>query len=326
MSLELTIIIIIVLVFYAAICSGLNIALMAIDINALRRKAKLGNHAAIRVLPLRRNSHLTLASILLTNVAAVSATSLVLEQRLNGFIAGAIGTFLIVIFAEILPQVIFAKSPLVWVGRFAWLLKLMNLIAYPIAKPLQLLLDKLIGHAPKQLQNRHELGLMIAEYLGPTAHELDEDEVEIIRGALQLSEKNVSKILTPIGRTFWLTKDTQLTDQRMAEIKSKGYSRVPIFNKKLTRCDGVLLMKDMVNVDFDGKKTTVADLPLHPVDTVGSRTALDTMFRKFTNTHTHLIPIEKSGKIIGVATIEDLIEEILGHEIKDETDFRKRRK
>lgn len=325
MSLSLTVIIVVLLIGYAAICSGLNIALMAIDPSTLKRKAKLGNPAAIRVLPLRNKTHLTLASILMTNVAAVSATSLVLGQHLNGFVAGAISTLSIVIFAEIIPQVIFAKNPLTWVSRFAWLLKLMIVLTYPISKPLQVFLDRLVGHAPNRLQSRHELGLMIKEYLGPSIHELDEDEVEIIRGALQLSEKNVSSILTPIEKTFWMTKDTMIDSEKATEIKLHGFSRVPIFNQELTRCDGVLLMKDLVNIDFDHESVSVSRLPLHPVEPVGSRTALDTMFRKFTNTHTHLIPIEKNQSIIGIATIEDLIEEILGHEIKDETDFKKKR-
>lgn len=326
MSLGISLLVVAVLIFFSAICSGLNIALMALDINALRRKAKLGNIEAQRALSLRSQTHLTLSSILLTNIAAVSATSLVLEEHFNGFVAGAASTLLIVVLGEVVPQAIFSKRPLFWVSKFAPILRGMIVVTYVFSKPLQLLLNKLVGHAPHSLQSRHEIGLMIAEHLGPTAEsELDEDEVEIIRGALQLSEKRVSEIVTPIEDTFWLTPNTELTPKRIDEIKTNGYSRIPIFNKQLTICFGILLMKDLVDIDFEEKTYRVDELLLHPVNSVGSRTALDTMFRVFINSHSHLIPIERDDKIIGVVTIEDLIEEILGHEILDETDRIKKR-
>ena len=101
MSTLLTFLIVIILVGVSAICSGLNVALMALDPNDLRRKAKLGDRDALRVLPLRRSTHLSLSAILLTNIAAVSATSLVLSSVFYGVVAGILATLLIVIFGEI---------------------------------------------------------------------------------------------------------------------------------------------------------------------------------------------------------------------------------
>jgi CBS domain containing-hemolysin-like protein len=311
---------VVLLIAASALCSGLNIAVMALDMRDLRRKAKLGNKAARRILPLRRDVHLTLASILFTNVAAVSATSLVLEHEFNGLIAGFLSTVLIVIFGEVMPQALFGKDPLAWSSRFAPILWLMRYITYPLSKPLQLLLDKLFPRQRTALQSRHELGLMITEHLSDKSSELDEDEVEIIRGALQLSEKRVRDIFTDIRHTFWLTLDSDLSPEMIDEIKDKGFSRIPIFNSQLTKCYGILLVKDLVDLDFDNHSYRVEDIPLHPVQLVGSMTALDTMFRKFINARTHLIPIERDDTIIGIVTIEDLIEEILGHEIEDETD------
>ena len=315
---------VLLLIAVAAVCSGLNIAVMTLDLSDLRRKAKLGNRAAKRVLPLRRNAHLTLASILLTNVAAVSATSLVLHQRLSGWAAGLIGTLLIVIFGEVFPQALFSKNPLAWSSFFAPLLKAMMAITFIVSKPLQLLLDELFPHERARLQSRHELGLMIAEHLDTDESELDDDEVEIIRGALQLSEKRVRDIMTDIRHTYWLTRDTELNDVKIDEIKAQGYSRIPVFNRELTKCYGLLMMKNLVDIDFDEHTYHVEDLPLYPVQLVGSMTALDTMFRKFIAVGTHLIPIEKDDQIVGITTIEDLLEEIIGHEIEDETDRQRR--
>lgn len=322
MSIWLTIVIVSMLISFSAMCSGLNVALMSLNLNDLRRKAKLGNLSAKKVLPFRQATHLTLAAILLTNVAAVSATSIILESVLLGLVAGLVTTLLMVIFGEILPQAIFSRDALMYCARFAPVMRLMIFFTYPVSKPLQLLLDKLFSHQKAQLHTRHELGIIIAEHLGHQESELDEDEVEIIRGALQLSEKQVRDIMLPIESVFWLTPNTKLTPKRISEIKQVGRSRIPVFNRGLTRCNGVLLMKDLIDIDFDEKIYHVSDLGLHPVQMVGSKTALDTLLRKFISTSTHLIPVVKEDKIVGIVTIEDLIEEIVGHEINDEIDKR----
>jgi metal transporter CNNM len=142
---------------------------------------------------------------------------------------------------------------------------------------------------------------------------------------LQLSEKRVRDIMTPIKHVYWLTPDTLIDDVKIDEVKDNARSRIPIFNQSLTKCYGVLLMKDLVDINFDEGGHRVDDLPLYPCQTVGSMTALDTMFRRFISAGTHLIPIEKDDKIVGIVTIEDLLEEILGHEIEDETDRRDKR-
>lgn len=314
------------LIGFAAVCSGLNVAFMSLSVADLRRKAKLGNMHAQHVLPLRKNAHLTLAAILLSNVAAASAAPLALDTKLNGVVAGVVSTLLLVTFAEIMPQALFTRHALRYCGKLSWLLRLMIYVTYPIAKPLQLLLDRLFGREKSELHTRHELGLMITEHLGDDNSELDEDEVEIIRGALQLSEKRVRDIMTPIRQVYSLTPDATIDARKINEIKANGWSRIPVLNKKNTVCYGILLIKDMVDINFDEGGVAVADLPLHTTDVVGSMTALDTMFRKFITGGAHLIPVQKDDKVVGIATIEDLLEEIVGHEIEDETDRRRRKK
>jgi metal transporter CNNM len=312
---------ILILVGFSAVCSGLNIALMSLELADLRRKAKIGNRDAKRVLPLRKNAHLSLAAILFTNVGAVSASSLVLERHLNGLIAGAISTLLIVIFGEVLPQAFFSSRALRICAQLAPLLRFMIIATYPVSKPLQLLLDKLFGTQDHtHLQTRRELGILISEHLGNDESELDEDEVEIVRGALKLSEKRARDITTPMRSVYWLSPDDEINADTIDEIKERGWSRIPVFNKQRTTCFGMVLMKDLVDMNFDDDPMLVRELPLYPTQIVGSMTALDTLFRKFITGGSHLIPVEKDDRIIGIVTIEDLLEEIVGHEIEDETD------
>jgi Mg2+/Co2+ transporter CorC len=96
-------------------------------------------------------------------------------------------------------------------------------------------------------------------------------------------------------------------------------------NKQKTICFGLVLMKDLVDMNFDEEAVYVHDLPLHATQVVGSKTALDTLLRKFIRNGVHLVPIERDDKIVGVVTIEDLLEEIVGHEIEDETDRKRNR-
>ncbi len=130
--------------------------------------------------------------------------------------------------------------------------------------------------------------------------------------------------MTPIRNVYWMTPITVIDDNAMQEIKNHAWSRIPVFNQQLTTCFGLLLMKDLIDITPD-QKLTVDDLDLYPSQVVGSMTALDTLFRKFISGGTHLIPVEKDAVIVGIVTIEDLLEEIVGHEIEDETD-RARRK
>lgn len=316
-----TTLIVIALIILSAICSGLNVALMSLDIADLQRKARLGDRAAARVLPLRRATHLSLSAILLTNIAAVSATSLVLDSLFYGVVAGVLATLLTVVFGEIFPQALFLRNALKLSALFSPFLRTIIIISWFISKPLQLLLDKLFQDETRHLQSRHELGLLISEHIGADESELDEDEVEIMRGALALSEKRVRDIMTPIGRVYSLLPHTVINGKKIDEIKATGRSRIPVFNKEKTICFGIVLVKQLVDVDFDEHPPRVDELALHPVQSVGSMTALDTMLRKFIGAHTHLVPIERDGRIVGIVTIEDLLEEIVGQEIEDETDL-----
>lgn len=310
---------VIILISLSAIFSGLNISLMSLDIDDLRRKKKLGNLEAIKVLPFREKTHLSLASILFGNIAVVSAVSLVLESYLQGIVAGLVSTILIVIFGEVLPQAFFARFALKFCAFFAPFLRLTIIVTYVFSKPIQLMLDRLISPEQQNLHSRHELGMIIGEHRSQTS-ELDDDEVDIIQGALQLSEKKVGDIVEPIEEVYWLADTAILDEKTVDDIKAHGYSRVPIFDKELTRCFGVLLMKDMVDIDFDEYPRPVTSFRLHATESIGSRTALDTMLRKFFSLKTHLVPIEKDDRIIGILTVEDLFEELIGHEIVDETD------
>lgn len=309
----------------AAVCSGLNVALMSLSVADLRRLSAIGDKKAATVLPLRQNSHLSLAGILFTNVAANSAVAIYLNQYLIGLVAGFISTILLVIFGEILPQAMFTRNALKICSSLAWLIKLMIIITYPLSKPTQLLLDKLFRDQSVRLHSRRELGFIFTEHVDNAGSELDDDEVEIIQNTLQLSEKRAAQIMTPIRQVFWLTNTASVTQEVLNTIIDRNYSRIPIFNDSLTQCSGILLMKDLLQLTPSQLPIPISQLPLYSTKLIGSRTVLDTLFRKFIAAKSHMMPVEKDDVIVGVVTIEDLLEEIIGHEIEDESDRKKKR-
>lgn len=312
---------VVLLISLSAICSGLNLSLMSLELRDLKRKARAGNVNAKRILPFRKNSHLSLASIVLTNVGVISVTSLTLEHHFNGFIAAGASTLLIVIFGEMFPQAFFLKHSLRITAALTPILRLMIILTYPVSKPLQLLLDRLFKDEPYLLHSRRELGFLISEHAkASSGSELDEDEVVIMRGALSLSEKRVRDIMTDLKHVYWMTPDSVIDADKIDEIQEENWSRIPIISIDRSESFGVLLMKDLVDIDFDERPYGISELPIHKTKVVGSMTALDTLFRGFIGAHSHLMPVERNDKIVGIVTIEDLIEEILGHEIEDESD------
>lgn len=307
------------LILGSAICSGLNVALLSLDLQDVRRKAKLGDKKAKRAYKIRKKVHFYLAGILLTNVMFASAASVVLTDGLSGFTAVIVSTLLLVVFAEITPQAIAVSRAMRAVSLFYGPIRFVSYAAYPITKPLQLLLDTLVGKVGTTLHTRHELGLIISEHTGPGS-ELDDDEVEIVKHALQLSEKKVREIMTPVQHVYHLHDKSIIDPRAVDELKDQNWSRIPIFNETGTECHSFIMLKDLVDIDFDERSWPVSELPQHKAVTIGSMTALDTLFRKFIAAKRHMLIVERDDTIAGIVTIEDLLEEIIGHEIEDESD------
>ena len=307
------------MILFSAICSGLNVALLSLNLDDVRRKAKLGQKTAKRALAIRRNVHFYLSGILLANVAFASGASILLGSALNGLAAVLISTILLVVFAEITPQAIAVKRSMRAISLFAPIIHAGTLLFYPLTKPLALLLDRLVGSAEAVLHTRNELSLLVADHLSGDS-ELDEDEVEIVQNAIQLSEKRVKEIMTPIKKTYYLYENSVIDQKKLEEIKTKNFSRIPILNTSKTHAKSYLMMKDLIDIDFSERSYGLKDLKTYRTKTVGSMTALDTMFRIFIGAKRHLLTVEKDDKVVGIVTLEDMIEETIGHEIEDETD------
>jgi len=149
----------------AGIFSGLNLAIFSVSRLRLEVEASAGDRDAIRLLALRVDSNLSLATILWGNVAANVFLTLLSESRLAGVGAFVFSTFVITIFGEIVPQAYFSRHALRIAGHFAPLIKAYRLLLYPIAKPTAVLLNWWLGKESIKLFRERDFRALMTKHV-----------------------------------------------------------------------------------------------------------------------------------------------------------------
>ena len=233
----------------------------------------------------------------------------------------------LVIFGEIAPQSVCVRYGLpigAWMSPFVLLL--MWILA-PVAWPTAKLLDYLLGEDHGTIYKKAGLKTLVTLHrtLGTTPDErLNKDEVTIISAVLDLKEKSVGSIMTPMADVFTLSADTVLDEAMMNTILAEGYSRIPIHALDNNRnFIGMLLVKMLITYDpedcFRVRDFQLATLP----ETRPETSCLD-IVNFFQEGKSHMVLVSdfpgESYGALGVVTLEDVIEELIGEEIIDESD------
>src|ERR1700675_2830187 len=129
----------------SAIFSGLNLAIFSISKLRLEVEAAGGSRDAVEVLALRKDSNLTLATVLWGNVTINVLLTLLSDSVLAGVGAFAFSTFVITLFGEIVPQAYFSRHALRMAARLAPLLRIYRIVLFPVAKPTAIVLNQWLG-------------------------------------------------------------------------------------------------------------------------------------------------------------------------------------
>lgn len=129
----------------SAMFSGLNLAVFSMSKLELEVEAKKGNPRALQVLKLRNDSNFTLVTILWGNVSVNVLLALLSDSILAGVTAFLFSTFVITIFAEIIPQAYFSRHALRVASLLTPMLRFYQLLLFPVAKPTALALDVWLG-------------------------------------------------------------------------------------------------------------------------------------------------------------------------------------
>ncbi|XP_030635921.1 metal transporter CNNM2 isoform X4 [Chanos chanos] len=315
--------------------SGLNLGLMALDPMELQIVQNCGTEKeknyARKIEPVRSQGNYLLCSLLLGNVLVNTTLTILLDDIAgSGLIAVVMSTIGIVIFGEIVPQAICSRHGLAVGANTIFLTKFFMLLTFPASYPVSKLLDYLLGQEIGTVYNREKLLEMLR--VTDPYNDLVKEELNIIQGALELRTKTVEDVMTPLRDCFMITSDATLDFNSMSEIMESGYTRIPVFEGERSNIVDLLFVKDLAFVDPDDctPLKTITKFYSHPLHFVFNDTKLDAMLEEFKKGKSHLAIVQRVNnegegdpfyEVLGIVTLEDVIEEIIKSEILDETDL-----
>ncbi|MGY6171751.1 hemolysin family protein [Candidatus Mycoplasma pogonae] len=314
-----TIIIIIVIILCFIISAFFSALEMAYSsINRVDLENKLTPNSITTKLVKKHYDHFgrTLSTILLgnnlINIAASTSLSYLLSKTvfdgtLNIIISVVVMTPLIVIFGEMLPKIFARKYPVQYIKKVVILMEFFYWLFYPFTYPMSKLLKN-----PKITNTEQDLRSIIE--LGYKEGILDKKETVLALNSLDFDSTKLQKHFTRLKNVFYVEYDWDL--KKVKEVFwETGYSRLPV--KKNNRFIGILLLKNVWKM----KKGSVEDYVVE-VPTISSNILLSKVLDRLRSEKSQMAFVTKntsSRTVIGIVTMEDLIEKLVGH-IYDEND------
>ncbi|GAA5874390.1 hypothetical protein JCM16303_005838 [Sporobolomyces ruberrimus] len=298
-----------VLVLLSGAAAGLTIGFMTLDTTQLQVLIKSGSPQqqewATKVLPLRKNGHLLLITLLLSNMIFNEALPVIAESVFGGGIQAVVAsTAMIVIFAEIIPQTVCSRYGLRIGAAMVIPVRIMIYILFIVAWPTAKLLEWLLGPHDGIIYRRTELKELVALHAESAGRhgDLEVDTVAIVGATLDLQAKTVRDAMTPVSSLFSLPVTAKLDYETLGKILEAGHSRIPVYEevpvestgggggeKKRTRKKiiGVLLTKQLILLDPEDA-TPLRDIPINPLPLVADDLALLQILNTFQEGRSHM--------------------------------------
>jgi len=146
----------------------------------------------------------------------------------------------------------------------------------------------------------------------------DETEKEFIHSVFEFADTSVREVMTPRTEIHALEVQTACAEA-LHEMIESGFSRMPVYEEDLERIIGIVHIKELLRAQEQGQAASLRDF-LHPAYFVPDSMQISHLLRELQVRRAHMaIVVNEFGTVIGLATIEDLLEEIVG-EIRDEFD------
>ena len=319
--------IIVVCVILSAYFSATETAFNTFNRIRMKNAAEKGDKKAALVLSLSEDYDSLISTILIGNnivniLASAMGTLLFAKLITNPDVAAAVCTavltVLILVFGEISPKTMAKNSPDKFVLFSAPIINALRILLSPfnfIFNGWQRLLSKVFKAADDQGMTEEELISIIEE--AEEDGDIDKEESDLIKSAIEFGELEVGDIFTP--RIDITALPSSATKEMVAKVFTEsGYSRLPVYEESIDNIVGILYYKDFYNVAYK------ASVPLHeiikPVIYVAITQPVNELMKELQEKQLHMAVVtDEFGSTAGIVTLEDILEEIVG-EIWDEHD------
>ena len=309
----------------SALCSTTEAMLYSVPWTHIEQLREQGAKTGELLFNMRSNIEQPITAVLTLNtvantagasIAGALAAAALGEENMPLF--AAVFTVLILICGEILPKTLGVVYAAPLSNVLVYFLRVLILVLKPItwagAQITRLITPKKRG--PEATEDDIRVLARISRQSGV----IQPYEETAIRNILALDQKHVYDVMTPRTVVFSLHADTTV-DEAYDNPNFWHFSRVPVYEENNEDIVGLVLRREMVrHKDKDNGQTTLGDI-MQPVHFVPESQTLDKVLSDFLELHQHLFAVlDEYGGLAGVITLEDVVEELLGREIVDESD------
>ena len=316
-------------IFFSFMCSILEAALLSVTPSYIKIKNKEGKAYAKTLANFKQDIDKPLIAILTVNTISHTVVAILVgvqAEKIYGDGGNAVGivsavmTVAILILSEIIPKTIGATY---WQALGNFTAKALKIMIFPLRYTgilwLMMLTTKLIGKsAHVSSMNREEFAAITdaAEEEGV----FDESETTVIKNLLVFKSVKAKDVMTPYSVAIIENEDTSIEEFHRTH-KNLKFSRIPVYTNQTNNVTGFILKDDVLEEMIDDKGAEPLSTLKRDIFMSAEDTPIPELFENFVQKRGHIsMIVDEFGNTVGLVTMEDIIETLLGLEIMDESD------
>ena len=261
-----------------------------------------------------KHTGLILLSIVFLLIASVGAS------RWNVGEAALLSFCTMLLAAHIVPQMLYRRASARWLLGLIPLLRLMALVMKPFTLLLGFMqslaeLSEREGQQEDEQTPAENIEALISA--GEEEGLFEEDDRKLIQSVVEFGDKTVREVMTPRPNIVAIEKGKSLEELRQV-VLDEQYSRIPVYDGSIDNITGFVHVRDMFELDpEERKRRTVAEL-VRELEPVPETKPVTELLKEMQQHGSHMaVVVDEYGNTAGIATMEDLMEEVFG-EIRDE--------